>query len=186
MGACLSCFGLRPSSNDDAADRQRLLYDDYQPTTVGYGTWGNHAIPPENIMSPEEIQRERSEFNRITQHASDQIVEIFPHAHHNARNIASPPPQINGQSDHSIRSGMNGLGLQHENQGQSYHDILLSMIPGDKSKRSIRIYPASRPSSSSRDAPSVRSNGSNSRLNANGKEKERAAGVFAKLNVDFS
>ena len=177
MGACLSCLGLRHSSEDDP-DRQRLLYDDYQPTATNYGTWGNHAIPPENMMSPEEVQREQEEFSRITQKASDHIVEIFPHNHPSMRNVTSPPPHINGQLDQS-----NGEGSQHEAQGQSYHDILLSMIPGDKSKRSIRIYPASRPNSLSRDASSMKSKNSNSRLDRSLKEK--AVGVFVKLDVDL-
>ena len=94
----------------------------------------------------------------------------------------SPPPQTHGQLE-QLNGNFNGETSQHEVQGQSYHDILLSMIPGDKSKRSIRIYPASRPSSSSKDAPSVRSKNSNSRLNGNTKEK--AAGVFVKLDVDL-
>jgi hypothetical protein len=81
-------------------------------------------------------------------------------------------------------NGLNGDGVTSgDTQGQSYQDILLSMIPGDKSKKSLRIYPASRPNSSSKDAPSVRSKGSSARLNGHGKEP--AAGVFVKLQVDL-
>jgi hypothetical protein len=81
-------------------------------------------------------------------------------------------------------NGLNGEGVANgDSQGQSYQDILLSMIPGDKSKKSLRIYPASRPSSSSKDAPSVRSKGSSSRLNGHG--KEATSGVFVKLQVDL-
>ena len=177
MGICLSCLGLRSPSEDDP-DRRRLLYDDYQPTATNYGTWGTHAIPPENMMSAEEVQREQEEFSRITQEASDHIIEIFPHNHPSMRNITSPPPQSNGQLE-----PMNGEGSQHETQGQSYQDILLSMIPGDKSKRSIRIYPSSRPNSSSRNAPSMRSKSSSSRLNESLREK--AVGVFVKFDVDL-
>ena len=70
MGICLSCLGLRRNSGD-CTDRQRLLYDDYQPNATNYGTWRSHAIPPENMMSPEEVRREQEEFNRITQKASE-------------------------------------------------------------------------------------------------------------------
>ena len=115
MGACLSCLGLRGSSNEDS-ERQRLLYDDYQPTTTTYGTYNTHAIPPEDLMSPEEIQEERDQFNRITQNASDCIVEIFPHGHPSARNLMSPPPQMNGQMDQSLHG--NGEGSQHEGAGR--------------------------------------------------------------------
>jgi hypothetical protein len=111
------------------------------------------------------------------------IVEIFPHQH--PRNITSPPPQTNGQLEQA-NGTLNGDASHSEVQGQSYHDILLSMIPGDKSKRSIRIYPSSRPSSSSKDAPSVKSKGSNSRLNGNvSSAREKAAGVYVKLDVDL-
>lgn len=72
----------------------------------------------------------------------------------------------------------------------AYQDILLSMIPGDKSKRSIRIYPASRPGSRA-DADSIRSKASLTKLQQqNGaakgpNDKGKGREVFVKLNVDL-
>lgn len=94
-----------------------------------------------------------------------QIVEIFPHTQHS---ITTSTAQLDGITE-------NSAGLP------SHHDILLSMIPGDKSKRSIRIYPASRPTS--KDAPSTTSRSSSIRLNGNPKSK--GTGVFVKLKVDL-
>jgi hypothetical protein len=179
MGACLSCLGLQRNTQSDA-ERQRLLYDDYSTNGNAYGTWGAQAIPPVSGMSAEDVRREQEEFNRIAQKASDQIVEIFPHQH--------PKSNLNAHANGHMDGGTGEDGnSQLDVNGQSYQDILLSLIPGDKSKRSIRIYPASRPSSSANDAPSMRSKGSSSRL-ANGKggqTREIANGIFVKLDVDL-
>lgn len=64
-----------------------------------------------------------------------------------------------------------------------HQDILLSMIPGDKSKRSIRIYPASRPGTG--DAQSVRSKASQTKLNGSTRSIKSREGVFVKLDVDL-
>ncbi|KAI1623859.1 hypothetical protein EDD37DRAFT_610064 [Exophiala viscosa] len=162
MGVCLSCLGLRRNDHEEG-DRSRLLYDDLG-TNHGYGTWGASNVPAQNVMSAEEVQREQEALDNITRWASEyvvsismrndtnieinsQIVEIFPHQH---KSLTMSTSQINGHT---------------ENGGPSstHHDILLSLIPGDKSKRSIRIYPASRPTS--KDASSLRSKSSFGGLN---------------------
>lgn len=106
--------------------------------------------------------------------ASDQIVEIFPVSQRNlqVQNLNNSTVSLPSTSD-------NGF------DGQQHHqDILLSMIPGDKSKRSIRIYPANRPVS--RDADSVRSKASQTRLNGTIRsQKGKESNVFVKLNVDI-
>lgn len=64
----------------------------------------------------------------------------------------------------------------------THQDFLLSTIPGDRSKRSIRIYPPSRGLSG--DASSVRSGNSSSRLNLN-KNRKKGGGAIVKLNIDL-
>lgn len=54
------------------ADRTRLLYDDY-PGAHNYGTWGAGTIPPQNVVSPEELQREQEALDRITRWASEYV-----------------------------------------------------------------------------------------------------------------
>jgi len=78
-------------------------------------------------------------------------------------------------------SQMNG-NLENGTSNSTHHDILLSLIPGDKSKRSIRIYSASRPTS--KDAQSLRSKGSFAGLNGtNGMSKD--TGILVKLDVNL-
>lgn len=109
--------------------------------------------------------------------ANDQIVEIFPvgaRQQHLATNLAGsiaslPQSQTDGNGSNGI------INSQHQ-------DILLSMIPGDKSKRSIRIYPASRPGTG--DAQSVRSRASQTKLNGSVKGAKNRESVFVKLDVD--
>ncbi|KIX05788.1 uncharacterized protein Z518_03760 [Rhinocladiella mackenziei CBS 650.93] len=163
MGACLSCLGLRRHTHDDA-DHSRLLYDDLTGAH-SYGTWGASSAPSQNVMSPEEVQREQEALDNITRWASDQIVEIFPHQH---RSLTMSSSQINGQTESTASS--------------SHHDILLSLIPGDKSKRSIRIYPASRPTS--KDAQSLRSKSSFA-AGINGIHKNQDSSVLVKLDVNL-
>lgn len=153
------------------AERTRLLYDDpYSQPSQNYGSWNQPNAPPQNIMSPEEVRREQQALDNITRWASDQIVEIFPHQH---RNLVASSGQLNGFSD----GNGNGNGIN----ASAHQDILLSMIPGDKSKRSIRIYPASRPGS--KDAQSIRSKPSSSRMS--GSMRANSPNVFVKLNVDL-
>lgn len=108
--------------------------------------------------------------------ASDQIVEIFPISSQRGQTSATPNLYSSTislpQSD-----GPNGI------TNSTHQDILLSMIPGDKSKRSIRIYPASRPTS--KDAQSVRSKASQTRLNGSVRSAKKRDGVFVQLNVDL-
>lgn len=120
-------------------------------------------------MSPEEMKREQDAMDNIMRWASDQIVEIFPH---NQRTLASSTIQVNGTTS------TNGDGPM---SASTHQDILLNMIPGDKSKRSIRIYPASRPTS--QDATSIRSKASLTKMN--GSTRSKSPGVFVKLNVDL-
>merc|ERR1711939_125195 len=77
--------------------------------------------------------------------------------------------QLNGHSENGATSS-------------SHHDILLSLIPGDKSKRSIRIYPASRPTS--KDAQSLRSKSSFAGLNA-ASIRRKDSSVLVTLDVDL-
>ena len=75
-------------------------------------------------------------------------------------------------------------------QAQARQDILLSMIPGDKSKRgSIRIYPASltttsRPTSAIGNR-SIRSKHSHSGLNGNATKEDEGEGVLVKMKIDL-
>lgn len=78
-------------------------------------------------------------------------------------------------SDAEDASANSGDAAAHaQSVEQQHQDILLSMIPGDKSKRSIRIYPASRPNSRQTDGV----NGIEDK-----KLKEKASGVFVKMNL---
>ncbi|EXJ63853.1 hypothetical protein A1O7_00188 [Cladophialophora yegresii CBS 114405] len=181
MGVCLSCLGLRGHNQADA-DRQRLLYDDY-PSAQHYGTWGaGHTIPPENLMSPEEIQLEQSALDNISRGLSDHIVEIFPH------NLGGRPLGVSGSqlvngngASHTISSDQNGSTAHVSSQ---HHDILLSLIPGDKSKRSIRIYPASRPTSKSGQSLRSKSSITGGMNGTNGRKREDSS-VLVTLDVNL-
>ncbi|KAL2441126.1 hypothetical protein ABEF95_012345 [Exophiala dermatitidis] len=188
MGICLSCLGLRKDSGDQA-DRTRLLYDDY-PSSHGYGTWGTSNIPSQNVMSQEEVQREQEALDNITRWASDQIVEIFPYQHRNlAMSAVSSQFNGNGTAEPSNTTTTTDDDANPTTVStQSHQDILLSVIPGDKSKRSIRIYPASRPTS--KDAQSLRSKTSfTGGLNGNGTIRStgssREAPVLVTLDVNI-
>ena len=178
MGACLSCLGIRPSSS--SPENRRLLDDSYPSYANSY-----QPIAPPNALSPEEQRVEREALDNITRWASDQIIEIFPHGQalqaSAVKGVAVNGMSASGVSDGASEDGEGGKGVFN---GQTHHDILLSMIPGDKSKRGIRIYPASRPGSRSastnKDAGSLRSKGSSSGING----KEKAGGIFVKLDVD--
>ena len=167
MGICLSCLGLR-SSESHPSERQRLFDDTYPTYANGY-----QPTPPPNALSPEEQRAEREALDSITRWASDQIVEIFPHGHKLGAS------GLNGMTSSGMTDSTNEI--QTTEQTQAHQDILLSMIPGDKSKRGIRIYPASRPGSrsASKDASSLKSKGSTGQLSGKG------SGVFVKLNVDL-
>ncbi|KAK5085358.1 hypothetical protein LTR05_004642 [Lithohypha guttulata] len=176
MGICSSCLGRRDDS--DEGQRQRLLADDpYAQTHHNYNTW--HQPPPSqpNALNPDEQKREQQAMHDIMRWASDQIVEIFPA---NARQQQQQAINLNNsvvnlpQTD---GTGANGL------MSSQHQDILLSMIPGDKSKRSIRIYPASRPGTG--DAQSIRSKASHTKLNGSTRGAKGREGVFVRLNVDL-
>lgn len=155
---------LTVTDTKEQAERQHLLYGDpYAQNGNGYGTYtgqASHGIPPQNVMSPEEVKREQEALQNITRWAGEQVVEIFPHAHRNT---------MEGSSS----------GASNKDKAM-HHDILLSMIPGDKSKKSIRIYPASRPES----AASARSKASSKRLAS--MTLSRDSSVFVPLNVDLT
>lgn len=129
--------------------------------------------------------------HNIMRWASDQIVEIFPVQQRNTQQ--QPPPIMRNTSSSSLSHSTDGEntadeevgGERHHEQQQHHQDILLSMIPGDKSKRSIRIYPASRPVS--QDAQSVRSKASQTRMNGSMRSQKgkHTGSVFVKLNVDL-
>lgn len=176
MGACLSCLGLSSSDSSHPDERESLLRNEQQ----GYQHTWNHGYqmpPPPNGMSPEEAVREQRAFDNITRWASDQIVEIFPHQPRDLGTNVNGHAQESEESSEENEQRKEGLRRMKE---QEHQDILLSMIPGDKSKRSIRIYPASRPSS--RDARSMRSQASREKVNGYGKRE--SSGVFVKLDVD--
>lgn len=128
--------------------------------------------------------------------SSSQIVEIFPHRTNlsnlnlNSQTNLTQSTILQPTSTNSTDKSNNAVNGNGNGMTASAHqDILLSMIPGDKSKRSIRIYPASRPASRA-DGESLRSKSSSTKINAsgsaNGKATEaRGKGVFVKLNVDL-
>lgn len=175
MGACLSCLGQRREASD-GGDRARLLYDDHHNS---YGTWGGNAVPPpDHGISAEEERRLQNAWDGITQWAGNQIVEIFPSSHYVQPNMTQSSSSNMYDSD-AEETSVTGAAVHHgENTRmteQQHQDILLSMIPGDKSKRSIRIYSASRP---------------NSRQTAEGvhgiedkKIRQKASGVFVKMDL---
>lgn len=156
-------------------------------------------------MSPEEVQREQRALDHISRWASDQIVEIFPHSLGRALGgMGMSTSLLNGSSGTGTGTGSrstsasNLLGLQQQQQQQQsqlngaagsssqqqHQDILLSLIPGDKARRSIRIYPASRPTSKS--GQSLRSK--SSVLGNNGPEPGRKRGdssVLVTLDVNL-
>ena len=146
------------------AERQHLLYGDpyaqYGNVNGAYNVPGPHGISPQNVMSPEEIRREQEALDNITRWAGEQVVEIFPHAH---KNTAEASGSSMSDKDRAM-----------------HHDILLSMIPGDKSKKSIRVYPASRPES----AATLRSKASSKRLAS--MPRNRDSSVFVPLKVDLT
>lgn len=111
-------------------------------------------------------------WNSVTDDSS-QIVEIFPSQHRAQHLNLTQTQQYDSDADET-RPGRepstNGI------SEQQHQDILLSMIPGDKSKRSIRIFPASRPTSRSTET----TNG-----HPDGKVKEKASGIFVKMNVNL-
>ncbi len=190
MGVCLSCLGLGGQSQDDVcasplrrsntytdfpqADRQRLLYDDY-PSTQQYGTWGaGNTIPPENLMSPEEVQAEQSALDVISRGLSDHIVEIFPH--NLGRSLGLSTSQVNGNGTSQT--------ISETSMSSQHQDILLSLIPGDKSKHSIRLHPASRPTS--KNGQSLRSKSSAlGGLNGTNGRKRGDSGVLVTLDVNL-
>jgi hypothetical protein len=189
MGACLSCLYPRPSPTD-ATDRSRLLYDDYPHNA--YGTWGGHSSPsqppPDHGISADEERRLQTAWDGITTWAGNQIVEIFPSQQGRAQGFAGlaqqhPHQQYQHQHQQVGEGSVNGDGAAQERERERlmHQDILLSMIPGDKSKRSIRIYPSSRPGS--RQTESV--DGKNGEGNKNNKIREKASGIFVKLNVNL-
>ena len=164
-------------------ERQRLLNDDpYAQPHHNYGAWHQPPAQQLNAASPEDQKREQEAMHNIMRWASDQIVEIFP--------INSRQQQMQATNGIASVSSMNGsivsLPQLDDADGMmrtQHQDILLSMIPGDKSKRSIRIYPASRPGTG--DAQSVRSKVSQTRLNGSTRSSKAREGVFVKLNVDL-
>jgi hypothetical protein len=186
MGACLSCLQSRRPQTEPT-DRSRLLYDDYPHNA--YGTWGgngNTAPPPDHGISADEERRLQTAWDGITTWAGNQIVEIFPSQHRaqglGGLNHVGVAEGDEGGNNVGLNGG-NGAAEQRERERERQHqDILLSMIPGDKSKRSIRIYPSSRPGS--RQTESLNGNGS---AHGEGEHKirEKASGVFVKLNVNL-
>lgn len=164
-------------------ERQRLLADDpYAQPHHNYGAWHQPPAPQLNALSPEDQRREQEAMHNIMRWASDQIVEIFPINTRQQRLVT-----MNGIPGASNLNGsVVSLPQTDDTDGMTssqHQDILLSMIPGDKSKRSIRIYPASRPGTG--DAKSVRSKASQTRLNGSTRSSRAREGIFVKLNVDL-
>jgi hypothetical protein len=90
-------------------------------------------------------------------------VDIFPH-------------KIKKQAD--LTNGDSGT-----SDGTSAYEALLAQIPGDKSTKSLRVFPTSRPGSQA-SGSSTRSKLSNSKLNGSVRGKESR--VFVKLDVDLT
>jgi hypothetical protein len=89
-------------------------------------------------MTEEEIIRENAALEDISRKASDQTVEVFPSA------FAMRAAQL--------QNGNGNGGAQTENvvrENELQQDILMSLIPGSKGRRSIRVHPPSRPTSKS-------------------------------------
>lgn len=113
-------------------------------------------------MSPEELKREQEALENITRWTGDHIVEIFPHKHRR---------QLDANGDSSL------------NDGPSAYEAFLSQIPGDKSTKSLKVYPTPRPGSQA-SGSSTRSKLSSSKLNGSVRGKDSR--VFVKLDVDLT
>jgi hypothetical protein len=90
-------------------------------------------------MTEEEIIRENAALEDISRKASDQTVEVFPSAF--AMRASQQQINGNGNAGAQVDQAMRGNEMQQ--------DILMSLIPGSKGRRSIRIHPPSRPTSKS-------------------------------------
>lgn len=162
----------------EQSERQRLIADDpYGAPHPNYNAWHQPTAPQPNAPTPEDQKREQEAMNNIMRWASDQIVEIFPVT------ARQPRPLVSQNMNGSVASLPQLEGSSNGMTTSQHQDILLSMIPGDKSKRSIRIYPASRPGTA--DAQSVRSKASQTKLNGSTRSAKHREGVFVKLNVDL-
>jgi|SRR2546423_11272306 len=91
------------------------------------------------------------------------IVDVFPH---------KPKRQAD------LTNGDSTTG-----DGPSAYEALLAQVPGDKSTKSLRIFPTSRPGSQA-SGSSTRSKLSNPRLN--GSVRRGGSRVFVKLDVDLT
>ena len=131
-------------------------------------------------MSPEELKREQEALENITRWTGEyvrsrdylnlcsrsslsHIVDIFP---------------LKLKKHADLTNGDSGI-----NDGPSTYEALLSQIPGDKSTKSLRVFPISRPGSRA-SGSSTRSRLSSSKLNGSLRGKE--AHVFVKLDVDLT
>lgn len=184
MGICSSCLGRESASE---GEQQRLLADDgYSHPNHHYGAWHQPPAPHPNALSPEEQKREQEAMRNIMQWANNQIVDIFPAVARNQNR--QQPSQQNGKitPEPALDSSLVSLPNGDSDNGitsPQHQDILLSMIPGDRSKRSIRIFAAQRPGTG--DTSSIRSKASHTRLNALGNKSSDHDGIFVKLQVEL-
>jgi hypothetical protein len=131
-------------------------------------------------MSPEEMQREQSALDKISRGLSDHVVEIFPH--NLARSLALSTSQLlNGNGHNHMSNGEHPAHVAAESVQQQ--DILLTLVPGDKSKRSIRIYPPSRPTSKSGHSIRSRDSAGNGMNGGSTRRKTGESSVLVKLDV---
>ena len=158
-----------------------LTDDPYAQPQHQYGGWHQTPAPVPNALSQEDQQRQDEAMDSIMRWASDQIVEIFPAA----SRIQHVSQQQQNVSSHmaNVDSSLASLQSQNGSQamtGSQHQDILLSMIPGDKSKRSIRIYPASRPGTTETDASHAKT-----RFNGSTRSTKSTEDLFVKLEVEL-
>lgn len=108
-------------------------------------------------------------------------MEIFPHE----SGILTSSAVINGQPSNTTDSTHDSPNTAHTDHTHQ-HDILLSLIPGDRSKKSIRIYP-SRPSSAAGTNRSIKSKNSYSKIHHPGDQLDRGkdSSVLVTMKIDL-
>ncbi|ERF71861.1 hypothetical protein EPUS_01776 [Endocarpon pusillum Z07020] len=133
MGVCLSCLGISHQSSSDPERSHLLSSDDpYNASGYGCGSTSQGLAPPRHVLNPEDVKREQEALEQITRWTTDAVIDIFPHQ--------------------AILLSNSSTNLNPSN--------IYDQIPGDKSSKHIRIYPASRPVSQASTENSMRSRSS--------------------------
>lgn len=125
-------MGLSRQSPGDP-ERSHLLNPDdpYNASGYGYGSTSQGLAHPRHALNPEDAKREQEALEGITRWTTDAVVDIFPH-----QTLTANPNSASNSSN------------------------IYDKIPGDKSSKHIRIYPASQTISQASAQNSIRSKSS--------------------------